>query len=93
VAPLIVTVLQQQHYQHCTKKSTTPPNFCQGIIYEVLDDPTRNVNHGKESYCDTLDVEACGADPEANFPSPDWKGPGWYRISGDAGTQQYLFLL
>ena len=32
-------------------------------------------------------LKECGADPSLNFPSPDWKGSGWYRIMGEAGTQ------
>ena len=50
----------------------------------ILDDATRNVNYGNEVYCDTLDDHILW---DENYKSPDWKGPGWYRMMGKAGTQ------
>ena len=47
--------------------------------YLILDDPTRNVNHGFEEYEDNVDN--CGYDT-----SPDWKGENWYRMMPPAGV-------
>ena len=33
---------------------------------------------GLEAYCDNTG---------GSYISPDWKGPGWYRITGAAGTR------
>ena len=42
-----------------------------------MDDATRNSEHGHENYCDDSDT----------YTSPDWKGPGWYRMMSPAGTK------
>ena len=36
--------------------------------YTILDDRTRNVNHGYWNYCDNVDVDA------VTDTSPDWQG-------------------
>ena len=36
------------------------------------------LNSGYEKYCDDSDFDDT---------SPDWKGPGWYRLTGEAGTR------
>ena len=63
--------------------TTTPePGTCDDIEYSILDDHYRNVhfaNNGNDELCDQVN--------QGNNQSPDWKGPGWYRISGEAGTQ------
>ena len=45
--------------------------------YNLLNDPTRNLRHGIDAngFCDT----------DWNS-SPDWQGPGWYRMSLISGT-------
>ena len=48
------------------------------LEYEILDDATRNSEHGKEDYCDASGY---------SYTSPDWKGPGWYRMMSPAGTK------
>ena len=54
-------------------------DVCDDIDYMILDDSTRNVKwDGFNGYCDSLFTY---------HTSPDWKGPGWYRLQGDAGTQ------
>ena len=46
--------------------------------YLILDDSTRNVNHGQEKfYCDN---------DGGSFPSPDWHGRNWYRMKSPAGV-------
>lgn len=49
--------------------------------YLILDDSTRNVNHGSERYCD-VDNHICVYDT-----SPDWQGGNnWYRMMPPAGV-------
>merc|ERR1712241_1392354 len=66
-----------------TTTSTTTPrtwNFCDDTIeYNVLDEMDRNVNNDVgPQYCDqTNNLKS----------SPDWKGPGWYRMKNPAGLQ------
>ena len=63
------------------------PNPCperpECFNYMVLDDPTRKVKYTSDIWCcdsqDTAREEHCDDD--------DWKGPGWYRINGQAGTR------
>ena len=49
--------------------------------YHVLNDPTRSLAHANPpndyGFCDDTDDEE---------PSPDWHGPGWYRLGMPAGT-------
>ena len=46
--------------------------------YEVMDDPTRNMNYGDYSdYCDA----------DWTSTSPDWKGKAYYRIQEPAGVR------
>ena len=48
------------------------------LEYEILDDATRNFEYGDGIYCDdSIDSDT----------SPDWKGPGWYRMMSPAGTK------
>merc|ERR1712168_48985 len=48
--------------------------------YEKLTDATRKGTHGKDSkyYTDRT---------SSSRNSPDWKGPGWYRVVAPAGTK------
>ena len=63
------------------------PNPCperpECINYMVLDDPTRKVKYTTDIWCcdsqDTAREEHCDDD--------DWKGLGWYRIGGQAGSR------
>ena len=45
--------------------------------YMLLDDATRHHQHPIQNYGDNLLY---------SFPSPDWKGVGWYRLTGGAGN-------
>ena len=54
----------------------TVPSQCQE--YKILDDPTRNEDHGYESYCD---------DDNDDATSPDWQGSGYYRVQAPAGDK------
>merc|ERR1711971_204086 len=69
-----------------TTTSTTTPrtwNFCDATIeYNVLDDAKRNVeNDIGPYYCDRI------SNDRRFKASPDWKGPGWYRMKSPAGLQ------
>ena len=48
------------------------------LNYKELNSPTRKFTYDKTSplYCDK----------DKRGP-PDWQGPGWYRITGEAGTK------
>ena len=37
-------------------------------------------NSGPGDYCDEDETGP-------GYPSPDWKGSGWYRVTGEAGTR------
>merc|ERR1712183_828444 len=51
--------------------------------YMILDDPTRHKTHeGYPKYKYTDHNQPC-----KGFKKGDWKGVGWYRISGAAGTK------
>ena len=50
------------------------PDQC--VDYQILDDATRNIQHGHEDYCDDSELAT----------GPDWRGPGWYRMLPPAGT-------
>ena len=54
--------------------SSEVPNVCNDLDYLILFDPTRNSKHVADSnfgLCDNFD---------SSYSSPDWKGPGWYRL-------------
>ena len=58
--------------------SELPP---QCYEYLILDDSTRNVNHGvEEAYCDNDN------DDDWATTSPDWQGENWYRMMSPAGV-------
>ncbi len=44
--------------------------------YKILDDPTRNEDHGEENYCDN-----------GYETSPDWQGEAYYRVQAPAGDK------
>ena len=49
-------------------------NVCNNLDYKILFDSTRNIKHVADSnlgLCDNFDF---------SYLSPDWKGPGWYRL-------------
>ena len=54
---------------------------CDDIIYEVLDDETRNKDFSNP-YCVNQNREDCDV---GNWG--DWKGPNWYKIEDKAGTR------
>jgi hypothetical protein len=53
-------------------------SVCDDIEYLILDSPNRNAETGE--YADLCDVETTWS------KSPDWHGPGWYRMKEPAGT-------
>ena len=57
-------------------RSTT--SICDDIDYKILNDQYRNAEKG--GYADLCDVETTWT------KSPDWHGPGWYRMMEPAGT-------
>ena len=60
---------------------TTTLGYCNDIDYKILDDPTRNSGFSStesENFCDEVGVNS--------NQSPDWYGPGWYKIEGPAGN-------
>ena len=62
-----------------TQSPTTSlsPGPAQCTDYHILDDPTRNINHGFEQYCDH----------ESYHTSPDWHESNYYRLEAPAGVQ------
>ena len=56
--------------------------ICDDIIFEILDDETRNKYFSDGCYgidfCDAL---------SNNDQKGDWKGPNWYKIEDKAGTR------
>merc|ERR1719270_412181 len=69
-----------------TTTSTTTPktwNFCDATIeYNILDDAGRSVENDRgPQYCDKI------SNDKRLKASPDWKGPGWYRMKSPAGLQ------
>ena len=56
--------------------------ICDDIIYEVLDDETRNKDFSNP-YCVNQNREDC----DIGYWGADWKGPNWYKIEGKAGTR------
>jgi len=62
----------------CVSGHVDCASACDGD-YMILDDPTRNVNYNGElgPFCDD----------SSQYTSPDWKGPGWYKMDEAIGTQ------
>ena len=58
---------------------STLPAECED--YNILDEDSRNVNHGEDLFCDTLDYYGYDV-----YKSPSWVGPAWYRFMSPAGT-------
>ena len=53
--------------------------ICDGIDYKLLNDSSRNVEYGgNDIYTDNS---------LSTSKSPDWNGPGWYRMIEPAGLQ------
>ena len=48
------------------------------LNYKELNSPTRRSTNAKSGHCDKRN---------ARKRKRDWKGPGWYRITGEAGTK------
>merc|ERR1711988_1549241 len=60
-----------------TTAAVVLPGECSS--YSILDDATRNINHGLEEYCDYYGK---------SYTSPDWDGDDkWYRFTGQAGVK------
>ena len=71
---------------HSLKSALSPPSSipvgCDS--YNVLNDPTRKTTFYSKSKSDW----SCDKKQEGRGPvSPDWKGEGWYRVVGPAGTK------
>ena len=64
-----------------TAPKTTTLGYCNDIEYKILDDSTRN--SGYETPSENNDF--CDNSKENANESPDWSGPGWYKIDGPAG--------
>jgi len=63
--------------------TSQPPEQPECINYRVLDDSTRKVKYTTDIWCcDSQDTAR-----EEHCDDEDWKGPGWYRIAGSAGTR------
>ena len=78
--PVSTTIVPTTTVQTTTVPTTTQENLCEHVLslgYNILDDPTRNSEYGSADLCDNSDTHT----------SPDWKGSGWYKISGSAGSQ------
>jgi len=50
---------------------------CECFVYKELNSPTRKSTHGEGSFCDK----------NGDSTSSDWRGKGWYRITGQAGSK------
>ena len=63
------------------------PDQC--FNYNQLDSPTRNFNYSRHApKCGKAFAKGFCCDQESHARAPlDWKGPGWYRVVGKAGTQ------
>ena len=55
--------------------------YCNDIAWGILNDPTRNSGYGS-----TEDADFCDQSNGNSNQSPDWSGPGWYKIEGLAGN-------
>ena len=58
------------------------PDQC--FNYNELDSATRNVKNQESSNC--RGTWCCDKTGDSRL-TPDWKGPGWYRVVGQAGSQ------
>ena len=66
-----------------TTTTTELPEQCTN--YNVLDSRSRNYMVTEHNFCsDHYCCDQAGYDP---YVRPDWKGDGWYRIMGEAGTK------
>ena len=66
-----------------TSTSTEPlPEQCKN--YNVLDSYSRNYMVSQHNFCSN---SYCCDQEGYNHVRPEWKGAGWYRISGQAGTK------
>ena len=60
----------------------TTGRICDAIHYKNLNDSTRNFEYfGNDGYTDNSESYL-----DATI-SPDWNGPGWYRMVEPAGTK------
>ena len=78
------------------KMETKQPNIVlpsQCYSYKTLTDSSRRYDNKHDwSYskskihCDSMSYSV-NSNSKGSGRSPDWNGPGWYRVSGQAGTQ------
>merc|ERR1712241_1543996 len=73
-----------------TTTSTTTPrtwNVCGDVEHNILHEADRNVENDRgPQYCDKTSIRESNS-RNILKSSPDWKGPGWYRINNPAGSQ------
>ena len=60
---------------------TTTMDYCNDIEYQIMDSETRNSKHetDHDKVCDN-------SVSQTSNKSPDWSGPGWYRMKYPAGA-------
>ena len=67
------------------------PEHCTN--YNILDSPSRNYKFSEWGFCngggccDNQHYNDHDPIDNTTIAPPDWKGNGWYRISGEAGTK------
>jgi len=67
---------------------TGPKTIPQCSKYNILDDPTRRRTNGHGNYGDhAKNINATCHHGSEWKTSVDWKGAGWYRVQGRAGTK------
>jgi len=55
-------------------------DYCNEIEYNVMDSESRHLDY------ETDHVKYCDDDELQSTQSPDWSGPGWYRMEYPAGA-------
>jgi len=64
-------------------KQATLPVQCKN--YNVLDSPARHYQTSGQKLCQG--TKCCDRADRVNGANSDWKGAGWYRVTGSAGTK------
>ena len=68
------------------------PQFLEQCFnYNELDSPSRNFkNRGTRDCSNEMCCDKIGSLRGGSSKTPDWKGSGWYRVAGQAGSQLNL---
>jgi len=69
--------------KYCTTTNDLPSECTN---YEVLDHASRSITNGNGTSASVEGTRYCDHEGANNNESPDWKGAGWYRITGKAGS-------